>query len=199
VWLAAQIAHPAEPLYFELAFGLAQEAGRDPRSVVEPVQISGDGASPTLLLARGSVDLVERRPDGSLVAVDHKTGKTKVQAGVITEGGTVLQPVVYSLVLEKILGANGATVAGGELYYCTHAGDFTRVFVPLDDRARAAFGTVASTVDGALREGFLPRAPGEYGCRYCDFQAICGEGAEQIAANKRQERLVPLQTLRRLP
>jgi hypothetical protein len=45
----------------------------------------------------------------------------------------------------------------------------------------------------------LPRAPGEYGCRYCDFQTICGEGAEQIAANKRQERLVPLQTLRRLP
>jgi CRISPR/Cas system-associated exonuclease Cas4 (RecB family) len=199
VWLDAQIAHPAEPLYFELAFGLAQEAGRDPRSVVEPVQISGDGATPTVLLARGSVDLVERRPDGALVAVDHKTGKTKVKAGVVTEGGTVLQPVVYSLVLEKILGPSGAAVAGGELYYCTHAGDFTRVFVPLDDRARAAFGTVASTVDGALREGFLPRAPGEYGCRYCDFQTICGEGAEQIAANKRQERLVPLQTLRRLP
>lgn len=199
VWLDAQIDHPAEPLYFELAFGLAQEAGRDPRSVLEPVEISGSGGDPTLLLARGSVDLVERRSDGTLVAVDHKTGKTKVQAGVITDGGTVLQPVVYSLVLEKILGPGGAKVAGGELYYCTHAGDFTRVFVPLDDAARTAFGTVARTVDGALRDGFLPRAPGEYGCRYCDFQTICGEGAEQIAAHKRQERLVPLQALRRLP
>src|SRR5262249_47657822 len=57
------------PEYFEFSFGLSDD-GRDPRSRADPVLVDGR------FLLRGSVDLIERKPEPRQLRVtDHKTGK----------------------------------------------------------------------------------------------------------------------------
>ena len=53
---------------------------------------------------RGSIDLVERNAEGHLRVTDHKTGKVRVKTDSIVEGGASLQPVLYALAVEKLLG-----------------------------------------------------------------------------------------------
>ena len=63
------------PAYFEFSFGLSDE-GRDERSLKDPVTIDGR------FVLRGSVDLIERSPDGDTLRVtDHKTGKNRSKDG----------------------------------------------------------------------------------------------------------------------
>ena len=83
------------PERFEFAFGLPGDANRDPRSVAEPALVDGR------FQLRGSIDLIERRIDGtSLRVTDHKTGKNRTKRSTVVDGGRVLQPVLYGLALE---------------------------------------------------------------------------------------------------
>jgi len=178
------------PWRFELAFGLPGRHGRDPHSRAEPVELDCG------IALRGSIDLVERRDDGHLRVTDHKTGKDRVAEGDVVKGGEALQPVLYALAVEKLF--PDATVDGGRLYYCTAAGNFATRDVPLDARARAAATAVAETVGRALDEPFLPAAPAEGACRWCDYRVVCGPYEELRSARKAKDRLAPLAALREL-
>ncbi len=176
------------PLHFELSFGLPDRRdAQDPASKKEDVPLD-EG-----LRLRGSIDLVERHEDGRIRATDYKTGKARTKEGVVVGGGEVLQPVMYSLVLEKLLGAN---VEGGRLYYCTSAGDFKETLVPLNEEAREGARAVAKTIGDALREAFLPAAPVKGGCDYCDYKVVCGPYEEQRTKRKHPGPLKALATLR---
>ena len=175
------------PRRFELAFGLDRSAGRDPASVDDPVHTAIG------LALRGSIDLVEEGPGGVVRATDHKTGKARVTPGSIIAGGTSLQPVLYALVLEQLLGGQ---VAGGRLYYCTTRGDFQEVTVPLDDAARDAGRALADTLASHFERGFFPAAPEDKACTYCDYRAVCGPYEEQRARRKAPEPLAELHALR---
>ena len=179
------------PHRFELAFGLPDRGARDPHSRPAPVELPGG------LRLRGSIDLVERAPDGALRATDHKTGRMRAEPGAVIGGGAVLQPALYALALEQI--EPGARVEGGRLWYCTHAGGWAEVPVPLDARTREAAELLARTVGDALAEGFLPAAPREKECAFCDFRDVCGDGEEQRAARKPPEALAALNRLRSQP
>ena len=86
------------PRYFELAFGLPGDAGRDPHSVPGAVKIDGR------FDLRGAVDLVEESADGQTLRVtDHKTGKDRHRDTLVIDGGRALQPVIYSLAVEQVL------------------------------------------------------------------------------------------------
>jgi ATP-dependent helicase/nuclease subunit B len=183
---------PFTPWKLELAFGLAETRGRDPSSSELPVPLDCG------ITLRGSIDVVEQGADGSLRATDHKTGKQYQRPGALVGGGESLQPVFYSLVLEKLF--PGRPIAGGRLNYCTSAGDFKEVMVPLDPHARAAAEGVAGAIGGALAAGFLPAAPKKDGCRYCDYRAICGPWEEERVGKKRDRApLARLEALRGLP
>jgi len=177
------------PDRFELSFGLADRdrAFEDPASVEDPV------ALPVGISLRGSIDLVERDPGGVLRVTDHKTGKARAAAGLVIGGGEILQPVLYALAAEELL---RATVESGRLYYCTADGGYAEVVVPLDDRARDAASAVASTIGGALADGFLPAAPKSGACRWCDYRPICGPHEALRTGRKSRERLAPLAKLR---
>ncbi len=54
------------------------------------------------------------------------------QGATVIGGGEALQPVLYALALEKLF--PDARVEEGRLYYCTSAGGFEEVAIPLDDR-----------------------------------------------------------------
>jgi len=164
---------------------------RDPRSVDDSVDLDCG------LILRGAVDLVERNAAGELRITDHKTGRSRVKAGAVIDGGLALQPVLYSLAVEKLFAP--ATVTSGRLYYCTSAGNFEARDVPLDGRARASARIVAEVVGASLEEGFLPAAPAEGACRWCDYQVVCGPHEERRTARKRRDDLAPLERLRHLP
>jgi len=51
----------------------------------------------------------------------------------------------------------------------------------------------------ALKEGFLPAAPGVDGCRWCDYRPVCGPHEPVRTARKSQERLEDLESLRSIP
>ncbi len=201
------------PYRFELAFGLPDRGHHDAHSTLDPAALDSG------LRLRGSIDLVERSLDGgALRATDSKTGKVRAAQGMVIDGGEVLQPALYALVLEKLESARqeqeraqarldgrepvaepAPHIEAGRLYYCTHVGDYTEVVVPLGPPVREAVKRLGETLHGALTEGFFPAAPGKDECRYCDFREVCGDGEEKRAARKPKDRLAPLLALRSEP
>ncbi len=178
------------PEYFEFGFGLRDD-GRDPRSVADPVLLDGR------FLLRGSVDLIEKIPgQGVLRVTDHKTGKNRATPGLIVGGGAVLQPVLYSLVVEQALGAR---VLSGRLYYCTTAGGFADHEIAVTDAVRQQGLEVLEVVDRAVGDAFLVAAPGEGACTWCDFRPVCGPREEERVARKKADRLADLTALRSRP
>jgi CRISPR/Cas system-associated exonuclease Cas4 (RecB family) len=179
------------PWRFELTFGLAgrdERRSADPDSVGEPVVIDFG------IRLRGSIDLVERRSDGSLRVTDHKTGKFVAKADQLIDGGRSLQPVLYALAAEKLF--PDQTVEAGRLYFCTSAGDFADHVVPLDDEARRAASLVADAIGNALAQPSLPAAPVQDGCDRCDYRLVCGPHEALRIRRKPVSRLAALLDLR---
>lgn len=189
IWVQ-RVAGDAEwiPKYFEFSFGLNDE-GRDPRSLPDPVEID------SRFVLRGSVDLIEERCDGTALRVtDHKTGRNRSTPDLVIGGGTALQPVLYSVAIEKGL---GRPVSIGRLYYCTTAGGFGEHPIRIDGAARAQGLEALTIVDRAIELGRLPAAPLKDACRWCDFRPVCGPDEERRVASKQPEALIAdLQALR---
>jgi RecB family exonuclease len=178
------------PEFFEFSFGLSDE-GRDPRSVPEPVLIDGR------FVLRGSVDVIEvRHGSGDVRITDHKTGRNRTNPRTIIGGGATLQPVIYGLAVEKIL---ERPVIGGRLFYCTAAGAFAEHNVPLTDANRRAGLEALEIIDRAIELGFLPAAPAERACTWCDFRPVCGPDEPAHVRRKPAELLADLAALRGMP
>ncbi|MGZ3418108.1 MAG: PD-(D/E)XK nuclease family protein [Polyangiales bacterium] len=191
-WLVRAVNDPSwEPWKFELSFGLPKRAAQDPASIPEPAVVAGG------LRLRGSIDLVERNAESHLRATDYKTGKVRAKKDAVVGGGETLQPVLYALALEQMF--KPTKVDGGRLYYCTSAGDYEEVVIPLDDYARTAASEVVGIVGEAIQTGFLPAAPEDGACTYCDYQIVCGPHEEQRIKLKAKDRLGRLRTLRSMP
>jgi RecB family exonuclease len=178
------------PWKFELAFGLHGRRDADPDSTPEPVALDAG------IQLRGSIDLVERRADASLRATDHKTGKQSVPRDTVVKGGEALQPVLYALALEKRF--PDARVESGRLYYCTSAGGFAERVVTLDANARHAAGVLAGALGESLAKPFLPAAPAQGACRWCDYRSVCGPYEELRTSKKPREELAALESVREL-
>jgi len=189
-WLRRMPEEPEwTPAYFELSFGLKDVRKQDTRSNDDAVLLDAG------IQLRGSIDLVEENDAGALRATDHKTGKPRAQRGDVIKKGEILQPVLYALTIEKLF--PGRRVKEGRLHYCTTAGDFSKIDMPLDDGARAAAKLVATTIGDAISHGFLPAAPAKDACKYCDFRSVCGPYEEIRTKRKTKDRLKGLLELRR--
>jgi len=175
------------PRYFEFSFGLADE-GRDPDSLKQAVELESG------FKLRGSVDLIEHDPGRDVLRVtDHKTGKNRSNPDLIVGGGSVLQPVLYAVAIERGLGEK---VVEGRLFYSTTAGGFVEHKIPINDYTRGQGLQVLAIIDRALEMGFLAAAPAERACTWCDFRPVCGPREEERTARKAQDKLADLQSLR---
>jgi RecB family exonuclease len=180
-----------QPLRYEFSFGLPLGRDRDPHSAAEEVEILNG------VRLHGSMDLVERhRTRGALRITDHKTGKAPEQIPAFIGGGALLQPVLYGLAAEKLL---GAPVECGRLFYCTQRGGYLAVDIPLTDAARRRAALAMETIDSAIRSGFLPAAPQKDACEICDYRLVCGPYEATRVRRKLPERLEPLVNLRNTP
>ncbi|HEX4568346.1 MAG TPA: PD-(D/E)XK nuclease family protein, partial [Vicinamibacterales bacterium] len=192
-----------EPRYFEFAFGLKGDTGRDPSSVDDPVLVDGR------FKLRGSVDLIESRTwpltpgpaplsprPSDLRITDHKTGRNRTTWKTVIGGGSILQPVLYGMAVEQAL---GATVKSGRLFYCTSAGGFVDHEIPLNEQNRRAGLEALEIVDRAIELGFLPAAPAERACTWCDFRTVCGPDERSRVSRKIQDKLGDLDALREMP
>ena len=226
-WIRSLVAarEPWRPARFELAFGLEPDSPRRepgvPRSEDEaipaPESVQGalfaaplesedadrvTGPLGEARLAdgkrlRGAVDLVEEDPGSGLLRVtDHKTGKSPRASRLVVGGGKTLQPVLYGLAMERLLERR---VAAGRLSFCTRKGRYTSLEVPLDDDTRRTAATVLAEIDRGVETGFLPAAPDEGECRWCDYNLVCGPNEEARIRRKHPRRLVPLARLRSMP
>ena len=192
-WLSRTAAAAVEwrPAFVELGFGFAPGAGRDSASRAAPVTLDGGWQ------LHGVVDLVERRATGpGLRVTDYKTGRNVVPRGAIVHGGSSLQPVLYGLAVEALL---GEPVVESRLLFCTAAGRYGARAVPLTpdaSDARRAGREVLEIVDRAVEFGFLPPAPREGACARCDFRAVCGPSEERRLEGKDRKPLGDLEHLR---
>jgi ATP-dependent helicase/DNAse subunit B len=183
------------PWRFELSFGLSGEAKRqqaDSHSSAAPVGLDCG------IQLRGSIDLVERHASGHVRISDHKTGKADGEDGQVIAGGRSLQPALYALVAEKLFRGE-LKVECGRLYFCTSVGGFTEVIVPLDRYTRDSIAQLAAIIGEALEKPFLPAAPAERQCAWCDYQPICGPYEELRTRRKAKEPLKSLLRLREMP
>ncbi len=192
-WIRSLVAarEPWRPARFELGFGLSNAA--DP-AAEEPLPAARltDGKQ-----LRGAVDLVEEDVERDLLRVtDHKTGKSPRTGRLVVGGGKTLQPVLYGLAMESLLSRR---VASGCLSFCTRKGRYTSLEVPLDDDARRAAAQVLDEIDRGVETGFLPAAPDEGECRWCDYNLVCGPNEEARIRRKHPRRLIPLSRLRSMP
>jgi RecB family exonuclease len=175
----------------ELGFGLADSTGRDPRSQAGELTVLNG------VRVRGAIDLVERRRTQDVLRItDHKTGKPPQQAPVYVGAGAFLQPALYGLAAESML---GMPVESSRLFYCTQRGGFNDYPIQLGDATRKRLELVLGIVDKAIAEGFLPPAPAAGACGFCDYRLLCGPYEERRAARKSGTELEVLNTVRSQP
>ncbi len=182
------------PIRAELGFGFPPGPGRDPRSSGDPVLLDGTWK------LHGVVDLVEARSRptaaGELRVTDHKTGRNRTAERMVVGHGEVLQPVLYGLAVEQVL---GRPVTESRLFFSSVAGGYDTRSVPLDDTARRYGIEALSIVDRAIETGVILPAPRRDACKWCDYRVVCGPWEETRVRRKDDTKLADLQALRRLP
>jgi ATP-dependent helicase/nuclease subunit B len=177
------------PRWFELSFGLPPGRECDPASTADSVELA-----PGMRL-RGSIDMIEERND-RLRITDHKTGRAPAIPPSLIGRGEVLQPILYAQVAESLL---GKTAEAARLFFSTERGGYRAIDVPVNEESRAALETVIRTIDQSLTSGFLPAAPREGACKWCDYRIVCGPYEEMRVKKKPKDRLALLEELRKIP
>ncbi|MBK5289615.1 MAG: PD-(D/E)XK nuclease family protein [Acidimicrobiia bacterium] len=131
---------------------------------------------------RGRADRIDRRPDGTRVVLDYKTGgQPPTPDGCENDpvwAGRRLQLPVYAEAVRQQLGADSVESA---YWYVSQKGGFQRDSVVLDDETASRFREVVGQIVAGIDGGIFPAAPGEpnwfnaagANCTYCDFDALC--------------------------
>ena len=144
----------------------------------------------------GRIDLIEKHLSRDAFRVtDHKTGKRPDTIPRWVGGGRSLQPLLYGLAAEQLL---GSPVEAGRLLYATQRGGYTPVEIKLDDHARQFLQKLLGDIDASIARGFLPPAPAIDACKICDYRIVCGPYEERRLGKKDRHdvRLDPLTEIR---
>ncbi|ABK77099.1 superfamily I helicase [Cenarchaeum symbiosum A] len=113
---------------------------------------------------RGSIDRVERTPDGGLVLIDYKTGRTKVSPGKIAED---VQLNLYAEAAKKLY----KELPEKAVLLYLESGE--TVEYRLDEASvKSAIGRIEEYVDG-IREGRFDPTPAVSTCMFCDYSGMC--------------------------
>jgi RecB family exonuclease len=166
-WLVreAALAERATPAHFEVSFGPSRERAPGEPHLLEPIEVDlGDGRS---LRLSGKIDRIDRRPDGTLVLRDYKTGRAPRDDGGTFRGGRQLQIPFYVLAAARLFPEEPVREAFLDFVDAGRqvAFDPERVHGPeLKELLR-------EMVD-AIADGVFVQEPSS--CDFCDFTEVCG-------------------------
>ncbi len=131
---------------------------------------------------RGRADRIDRRPDGTRVVLDYKTGmpprpKKGPDDDPVWAGGRLQLPL-YAEAARQALGAEQVEAA---YWYVSARGGFGRDQVVLDDATSTRFREVVGQIVDGIDGGTFPASPGapswfhgtDENCAYCDFNELC--------------------------
>jgi RecB family exonuclease len=124
----------------------------------------GDGRT---LRVSGRIDRIDRRPDGTLVLRDYKTGRAPRDDGGLFRGGRQLQIPFYVLAAARIF--PGQPVVEAFLDFVDGGRQVS--FDPERVQGREFRELLRGLVD-AIAEGSFVQEP--TACDWCDFTAVCG-------------------------
>jgi CRISPR/Cas system-associated exonuclease Cas4 (RecB family) len=183
------------PTHFEFSFGLEtrSESGdsHDPSSTRDEATLDNG------VRLRGAIDLIEKHPARNTLRItDHKTGRPPQDLPKYVAGGAMLQPLAYAMAAEALL---GTPCEVSRLSYCTERGGYQEIPFDITPSHRRFFTHVMSLIDGEIERGFLPAAPQQGACAYCDYSPVCGPNEERRTAKKNRDALDKLQDLRNIP
>jgi len=167
LWLAreAAMAERSTPAFFEMGFGMPVPEGTGEPHSPDPLVIDvGEGRQ---LRVIGKIDRIDRRPDGTWLLRDYKTGKAPRDDGGIYRGGKQLQIPFYVLAAQRLIPE--ARVTEAFLDY-------------VDGGRQVSFDPVAITGPGfrkflgqmldVIGAGVFAQEPSS--CDFCDFTSACG-------------------------
>jgi ATP-dependent helicase/nuclease subunit B len=184
-FLAAETDHCRDvtPRWFEVGFGMRHVADGGIASA-EPVEISlGRGERVRL---RGSIDRVDEAKDGVYHVWDYKTGSAAgIQEGRGLYGGRQAQPALYALAFETLLKRSGreGRVALSGYFFPGRKGEGQRMTIPVDAQET---GQALARLFDLAGAGLFPHATSKTGCKFCEFEAVCGGPADASAASLRK-------------
>jgi RecB family exonuclease len=184
-FLAAETDHCRDvtPRWFEVGFGMRDVADGGIASA-EPVEIPlGRGERVRL---RGSIDRVDEAPDGAFHVWDYKTGSAAgIQEGRGLFGGRQAQPALYAMAFETLLKRSGreGRVARSGYFFPGRKGEGQRMTIPVD---AAETGRALTRLFDLAGAGFFPHASSKDGCKFCDFEAVCGGRADASETSLRK-------------
>ena len=177
-----------KPRWFELAFGLPPDPERDPESSATPVDL------PAGMHLRGSIDMIEEKGEHIRIT-DHKTGRARSEPLQFVGKGEVLQPLLYAEAAEVLL---RKIPDQSRLFYCTETGGYRLVEIPINEESRGAIQRVVNLIDQSISRGFLPAAPRNNACQYCDYHVVCGPYEESRTQRKAEDALLSVKELRQI-
>lgn len=146
------------------------------------------GPTPVLgLTLRGRIDRVDLSGKRARI-IDYKTGKLYHKKDDAFDGGEALQLPLYALAAERALGLE---VVSSEYAYLSSGKYVSFSGEALQNRA-GDLEKILKTFSAMLRAGEFPQYTGHNKCAYCDYRSICGNGIEQLAERKIEDkRLAP--------
>ncbi len=192
------------PTYFEVAFGGARSAAKDPDSTEEPLELTRETfVGEEKIKISGQIDRVDVARDNTVVAYDYKLS-TGASRSDITSGRSLQLPI-YLEALEKLI-LPDQPIAGGGYYvirgaqdrrnkglYRASQLDYLRlraknsVFTD-EDWQRIRTEVVARIWDflDGMRAGKFIVDPSEKlkTCRFCDYDAVCRYDRDRIEKKK---------------
>jgi ATP-dependent helicase/nuclease subunit B len=153
------------PAYLELAFGVSHESAAGEPHLLEPLAIDlGDGRT---LRVSGKIDRIDRRPDGSLVLRDYKTGRAPKDDGGLFRGGKQLQIPFYILAAARMFPETPVVEA-----FLDYVDGGRRVGIdPAMVRSETFRSLLRGLVD-AIAKGHFVQEP--TACQYCQYKVVCG-------------------------
>jgi len=184
-FLAAEAEHCRDvtPRWFEVSFGLRETAEGGIGSP-DPIEIElGSGGR---VLLRGSIDRVDEGPDGGFQVWDYKTGSAAgIREGRGLHGGRQAQPALYALAFEQLLKRSGrpGRVSRSGYFFPGRKGEGQRLEIPVDAVETGRALTRLFDLAGA---GLFPHAASKLGCRFCDFETVCGGPGTSSETSRRK-------------
>ena len=145
-----------------------------------PVEITVPSGA--IVKFRGRADRIDRRPDGTRVVLDYKTGKRPTPPDGCAQdpvwGGARLQLPLYAEAARQRLGVDSVESA---YWYISERGGFARDEVELNETTGDRFRTVVGQIVEGIDRGIFPAVPGDpdwfsgtdANCAFCDFDDLC--------------------------